>query len=108
MEVHIRQGTVNTYRQVLREIKQRDINNIIVDTRTEHVHIFFRAVSQKKDLAKQNKKQNKTKQTIRTSVPFFSLVDLFVDHVSLDRVSPTKKKGKSRNRMEGNSSWSLQ
>ncbi|XP_046446546.1 glutamate receptor ionotropic, kainate 2-like isoform X1 [Daphnia pulex] len=46
MEVHIRQGTVNTYRQVLREIKQRDINNIIVDTRTEHVHIFFRAVLQ--------------------------------------------------------------
>lgn len=45
MEVHIRQGTVNTYRQVLREIKQRDINNIIVDTRTEHVHTFFRAVS---------------------------------------------------------------
>lgn len=44
MEVYIRQGTVNTYRQVLREIKQRDINNIIVDTRTEHVHTFFRAV----------------------------------------------------------------
>ncbi|KAI9565746.1 hypothetical protein GHT06_009538 [Daphnia sinensis] len=46
MEVHIRQGTVNTYRQVLREIKQRDINNIIVDTRTEHVHTFFRAILQ--------------------------------------------------------------
>lgn len=45
MEVYIRQGTVNTYRQVLREIKQRDINNIIVDTRTEHVQTFFRAVS---------------------------------------------------------------
>ncbi|XP_059353544.1 glutamate receptor ionotropic, kainate 2-like isoform X3 [Daphnia carinata] len=46
MEVYIRQGTVSTYRQVLREIKQRDINNIIVDTRTEHVHTFFRAVLQ--------------------------------------------------------------
>lgn len=45
MEVYIRQGTVNTYRQVLREIKQRDINNIIVDTKTEHVQTFFRAVS---------------------------------------------------------------
>jgi len=44
MEVYIRQGTVNTYRQVLREIKQRDIGNIIVDTRTEHVEAFFRAV----------------------------------------------------------------
>ena len=44
MEVYIRQGTVSTYRQVLREIKQRDIGNIIVDTRTEHVESFFRAV----------------------------------------------------------------
>ena len=44
MEVYIRQGTVATYRQVLREIKQRDIGNIIVDTKTEHVEIFFRAV----------------------------------------------------------------
>jgi ionotropic kainate glutamate receptor 2 len=56
MEVHIRQGTVNTYRQVLREIKQRDINNIIVDTRTEHVHIFFRAVSH---IEKENFSANK-------------------------------------------------
>ena len=47
MEVYIRQGTVSTYRQVLREIKQRDIGNIIVDTKTEHVESFFRAVSRR-------------------------------------------------------------
>jgi ionotropic glutamate receptor len=40
MEVHIRQGTVNTYRQVLREIKQRDINNIISSTRGRSTSTF--------------------------------------------------------------------
>lgn len=45
MEVYIRQATVKNYRDVLREIKQRDITNFIVDTRTEHVQSFFRAVS---------------------------------------------------------------
>ena len=45
MEVYIRQGTRATYRQVLRQIKQRDIYNIIVDSQFDHVDAFFRAVS---------------------------------------------------------------
>jgi len=45
MEVYIRQATKHSYRKILREIKKRNIGNIIVDTNTEHVDSFFRAVS---------------------------------------------------------------
>jgi len=44
--VYIRQATKHTYRKILREIKKRNIGNIIVDTNTEHVDAFFRAVLQ--------------------------------------------------------------
>ena len=93
MEVHIRQGTVNTYRQVLREIKQRDINNIIVDTRTEHVHIFFRAVSGK--WKEKNNSTCATRQHVLIYFPVASidLLQLFVVVVvvSLDRLAKQKE-----------------
>ena len=45
MEVYIRQATKDTYRKILREVKKRNIGNVIVDTHTEHIDAFFRAVS---------------------------------------------------------------
>lgn len=44
-EMYIRQAGPDTYRQVLREIRQKDIYKLIVDTSEKHMHQFFRAVS---------------------------------------------------------------
>lgn len=44
-EMYIRQATPDTYRQVLRAIRQREIYKIIVDTNPENIKSFFRAVS---------------------------------------------------------------
>ena len=44
-EMYIRQATPGTYRQVLREIRQKEIYKLIVDTNPRHMQQFFRAVS---------------------------------------------------------------
>ena len=44
-EMYIRQVTPDTYRQVLRAIRQKEIYKIIVDTNSENIKSFFRAVS---------------------------------------------------------------
>lgn len=44
-EMYIRQVTPETYRQVLREIRQKEIYKLIVDTNTKYMNQFFRAVS---------------------------------------------------------------
>jgi ionotropic kainate glutamate receptor 2 len=44
-EMYIRQATPGTYRQVLREIRHKDIYKLIVDTNPRHMYQFFRAVS---------------------------------------------------------------
>lgn len=44
-EMYIRQVTPDTYRQVLRAIRQKEIYKIIVDTNSENIKLFFRAVS---------------------------------------------------------------
>ena len=36
----------SNYRKVLREIKSKEIFNIIVDTSKEHIHLFFRTLLQ--------------------------------------------------------------
>ncbi|XP_069680347.1 glutamate receptor ionotropic, kainate 2 isoform X2 [Periplaneta americana] len=45
-EMYIRQATPGTYRQVLREIRQKEIYKLIVDTNPRHMYQFFRAILQ--------------------------------------------------------------
>ncbi|KAM7341356.1 glutamate receptor ionotropic, kainate 2-like isoform 3-T3 [Cochliomyia hominivorax] len=45
-EMYIRQVTPDTYRQVLRAIRQKEIYKIIVDTNPENINLFFRAILQ--------------------------------------------------------------
>lgn len=45
-EMYIRQALPETYRQVLREIRQKEIYKLIIDTNPKHMNAFFRAVSQ--------------------------------------------------------------
>ena len=44
IEVLVRQGSPNTYAEVLKEIKSAEIFNIIVNTKPEHLRYFLRAV----------------------------------------------------------------
>ncbi|XP_044594046.1 glutamate receptor ionotropic, kainate 2 isoform X6 [Cotesia glomerata] len=45
-EMYIRQAGAGTYRQVLREIRQKEIYKLIVDTDPAHMQFFFRAILQ--------------------------------------------------------------
>ncbi|GFG33916.1 hypothetical protein Cfor_07160, partial [Coptotermes formosanus] len=45
-EMYIRQATPGTYRQVLREIRQKEIYKLIVDTNPRNMQQFFRAILQ--------------------------------------------------------------
>nr|QKN21522.1 glutamate receptor ionotropic kainate 2 [Zeugodacus tau] len=45
-ELYIRQTSPNTYRQVLRAIRKKDIYKIIVDTNPTNINAFFRAILQ--------------------------------------------------------------
>lgn len=45
-ELYIRQATPETYRQVLKEIRQKEIFKIIVDTNPHYINRFLRAVSE--------------------------------------------------------------
>jgi ionotropic kainate glutamate receptor 2 len=45
VEVHLRQADPDSYRAVLKEIKSKDIHNMVVDTRPQHMHLFLRGVS---------------------------------------------------------------
>ncbi|PNF32815.1 hypothetical protein B7P43_G04494, partial [Cryptotermes secundus] len=45
-EMYIRQATPGTYRQVLREIRHKEIFKLIVDTNPRHMYRFFRAILQ--------------------------------------------------------------
>lgn len=44
-EMYIRQAGPTSYRQVLREVKQKEIYKLIVDTNPKNIQQFFRAVS---------------------------------------------------------------
>lgn len=44
-EMYIRQAGPGSYRQVLKEIRQKEIYKLIVDTDPAHMQKFFRAVS---------------------------------------------------------------
>lgn len=46
VEVYLRHATPATYRSVLSEIKNMEIYNMLVDTKSEHVDHFLRGVSQ--------------------------------------------------------------
>lgn len=46
-ELYIRQAGPGSYRQVLKEIRQKEIYKLIVDTDPAHMQQFFRAVSTK-------------------------------------------------------------
>ncbi|XP_068085191.1 glutamate receptor ionotropic, kainate 2 [Anabrus simplex] len=45
-EMYIRQASPSSYRQVLREIRQKEIFKLIVDTNPRHMYQFFRAILQ--------------------------------------------------------------
>ncbi|XP_046667621.1 LOW QUALITY PROTEIN: glutamate receptor ionotropic, kainate 2-like [Homalodisca vitripennis] len=45
-EMYIRQANPSTYRQVLKEIRQKEIFKLIVDTNPKHMSQFFRAILQ--------------------------------------------------------------
>ncbi|XP_018397740.1 PREDICTED: glutamate receptor ionotropic, kainate 2-like [Cyphomyrmex costatus] len=46
IEVSLRQADPNSYRQILSEMKSKEIRNIIVDTKPEHMHHFLRMILQ--------------------------------------------------------------
>jgi len=46
LEIYIRQTNPSNYRTVLREIKKKDIFNIIVDTNPDNINLFFRVLLQ--------------------------------------------------------------
>ncbi|XP_050478216.1 glutamate receptor ionotropic, kainate 2-like isoform X6 [Bombus huntii] len=46
IEVNLRQADPDSYRQVLSEMKSKEIRNLIVDTRPEHMHHFLRMILQ--------------------------------------------------------------
>lgn len=45
MEVYLRQTDLDSYGQVLSEIKSKEIRNLIVDTKAENMHHFLRMVN---------------------------------------------------------------
>lgn len=45
VDVYLRHATPETYRSVLNEIKNMEIYNMLVDTKSEHVNHFLRGVS---------------------------------------------------------------
>ncbi|XP_076672007.1 glutamate receptor ionotropic, kainate 2 isoform X3 [Andrena cerasifolii] len=46
IEVNLRQADPDSYRQVLSEMKSKEVRNLIVDTRPEHMHHFLRMILQ--------------------------------------------------------------
>lgn len=46
IEISLRQADPNSYRQVLSEMKSKEFQNLIVDTRPEHMHHFLRMILQ--------------------------------------------------------------
>lgn len=44
-EMYVRQATPDTYREVLKDIRQKEIYKLIIDTNSRHMSKFFRAVS---------------------------------------------------------------
>ncbi|XP_043273100.1 glutamate receptor ionotropic, kainate 2-like isoform X3 [Venturia canescens] len=46
LEIHLRQADPASYRPVLSEIKSKEIRNLIVDTKAEHMHHFLRMILQ--------------------------------------------------------------
>ena len=62
IEIYIRQTNPANYRTVLREIKNKEIFNIIVDTDKEHIQLFFRTLLQLQ--MNNNKVSNTTRESL--------------------------------------------
>lgn len=45
MEVNLRRADPDSYRQILSEMKSKEIQNLIVDTKPEHMHHFLQMVN---------------------------------------------------------------
>lgn len=43
--MYVRRATPDTYREVLKDIRQKEIYKLIVDTSSQHMSKFFRAVN---------------------------------------------------------------
>ncbi|CAH0390023.1 unnamed protein product [Bemisia tabaci] len=46
VELHLRQAEPATYRDVLKEIKSKEIHNLLIDTKPENMHLFLRGILQ--------------------------------------------------------------
>ncbi|CAG5107959.1 Similar to GRIK1: Glutamate receptor ionotropic [Cotesia congregata] len=46
LEVYMRQTDPNSYKDVLADIKTKEIHNFIIDTKPEHMHHFLRTILQ--------------------------------------------------------------
>lgn len=44
-EMYVRRATPDTYREVLKDIRQKEIYKLIIDTSSQHMSKFFRAVN---------------------------------------------------------------
>lgn len=60
IEIVIRQGSPQTFRRVLKEVKSREIFNLIVDTKAESMAAFLRAVGFAIALMTDDKHHDKT------------------------------------------------
>lgn len=43
--MYVRRATPDTYREVLKDIRQKEIYKLIIDTSSQHMSKFFRAVN---------------------------------------------------------------
>ncbi|XP_030751452.1 glutamate receptor ionotropic, kainate 1-like isoform X2 [Sitophilus oryzae] len=46
LEIHLRQADPDTYRVVLKEIKSKEIHNIVIDTRPSNMQLFLKGILQ--------------------------------------------------------------
>lgn len=45
LEIHLRQADPESYRAVLKEIKSKEIHNIVIDTKPSNMQHFLKGVS---------------------------------------------------------------
>lgn len=69
--MYIRQATPETYREVLKDVRQKEIYKLIIDTNSQHMAKFFRAVSSTHSLHWITDELNKAHSDSAQSIIFF-------------------------------------
>ena len=82
VEIYIRQTGPANYRKVLREIKSKEIFNIIVDTDRAHIQLFFRNLLQ---LQMNNDKVRTVECVILDILTCFLASTITLSHLSMSR-----------------------